>query len=176
MDNTYREHEDSWLFVATFTLSQEIYEELFQKLVPRNQVFAILFTVFSLLFAVFTVFSPDPLCIIMFLVCVTLAISFFTASKRLAKNKIRLMKQHYDGFLPLATICFGERILCKDQDHTSYYDYAKIKNVYSLKHSYALLFETKEAVFLSRNDFTKGTFEEFKAFLQEKRPDLNIPQ
>lgn len=55
-------------------------------------------------------------------------------------------------------------------------EYCKIVRVVRLKHSYVLMMGKRNGLILDSNAFTKGTFEEFKQFIREKRPDLNIPE
>jgi hypothetical protein len=55
-------------------------------------------------------------------------------------------------------------------------EYRKIVRVVRLKHSYLLMTSRRTGVLLDPNGFTKGTFEEFKQFLRQKRPDLTIPE
>ena len=72
---------------------------------------------------------------------------------------------------------FGERITCQTPTSLSTLDYYNIKKVYSLKTCYVIRFMDNVAVMvLSREGFTKGSFEEFKQFLRYKRPDLKIPE
>ena len=176
MDCNYTEQYASYPFEVTFTPSREIYAEIIWNLSKINKVLAIVFAAISVEFTGAAIFAPDFFSIFMLRFCVAMSVDYFTAHKRYARRKIKLLKQLYDGELPQVTIRFGARIYGEDRNNTSYFDYAKIKKVYSLKHSYVLLFEARQWVYISRNDFTKGTFEEFKAFLQEKRPDLTIPQ
>ena len=55
-------------------------------------------------------------------------------------------------------------------------EYRKICKVVRLKHSYVLMIGKRNGVMLDPNGFTKGNFEDFKRFLQEKRPDLTVPE
>ncbi|MBQ9761705.1 MAG: hypothetical protein IJV82_01350 [Oscillospiraceae bacterium] len=55
-------------------------------------------------------------------------------------------------------------------------EYRKVIAVRRLRFSYALMTGKKTAVLIQENSFTKGTFEEFKAFLREKYPDMYVPE
>ena len=83
--------------------------------------------------------------------------------------------QFHNGTLPVNTIQFGEKIRVENETASRTWEYQHLKKVYSLKYSYCLLFADKTALYMNRANFTKGSFEEFKQFLREKRPDLKIP-
>ena len=55
-------------------------------------------------------------------------------------------------------------------------EYHQIQKVVHLKHSYVLMLGKTNGVIIYPDCFTKGTFEEFKQFLREKRPDLTVPE
>ena len=55
-------------------------------------------------------------------------------------------------------------------------EYRKILRVLRLKHSYMLMMGKRNGVMLDPNGFTKGTFEEFKQFLRDTYPNLQIPE
>lgn len=93
-----------------------------------------------------------------------------------ARSAIRNVKKQNDGIQPEVIITFGETIeLHEGMVHITV-EYRKIQRVIRLKHSYMLMIGKRNGVMLEPNSFTKGTFHEFKQFLREKRPDLNIPE
>lgn len=89
---------------------------------------------------------------------------------------LRSMKKNNDGVLPEDRVTLGETIeMDEGMVHLSV-EYRKIKRVVRLKHSYMLMLGRRNGLILDPNAFTKGSFEEFKQFLREKRPDLKIPE
>ena len=93
-----------------------------------------------------------------------------------ARNAIRNITKQNDGIQPETIITFGDTIeLHEGMIHITV-EYRKIQKVVHLKHSYMLMIGKRNGVMLDPNAFTKGTFSEFKHFLREKRPDLNIPE
>ena len=89
---------------------------------------------------------------------------------------IRSVKKQNDGVQPEVTVTFGDTIeLHEGMVHITV-EYRKLQRVIRLKHSYMLMIGKRNGVMLDPNGFTKGTFSEFKQFLREKRPDLNIPE
>ena len=94
-----------------------------------------------------------------------------------ARKTIRTMQKRNFGQPPVMVRQFGERIVSHTPGSVIVLDYCNIKNVRSLQYSYVIRFsENMATLFLPRDGFTKGTFEEFKQFLRYKRPDLNIPE
>ena len=73
-------------------------------------------------------------------------------------------------------IAFGDQIQVIQGKARFIWDYSEINQVIHLRHSYDLMKNKRVGVTLDPNGFTKGTFAEFKQFLREKRPDLNIPE
>ncbi len=87
----------------------------------------------------------------------------------------RHAKKQNDGVPPETVITFGDTIeLHEGMVHITV-EYRKIVRIVQLKHSYVLMIGKRNGVMLDPNGFTKGTFEEFKQFLREVRPDLTLP-
>ena len=85
-------------------------------------------------------------------------------------------KKQNDGVAPEVIITFGETIKLHEGMVDITVEYRKIQKVVRLKHSYMLMIGKRNGLMLNPDCFTKGTFEEFKKFLREKRPDLKIPE
>ena len=93
-----------------------------------------------------------------------------------AWSSCRASKMQNDGIQPETVITLGDTIeLHEGMIHITV-EYRKIVKVVRLKHSYLLMLGKRNGVMLDPNSFTKGTFEEFKQFLREVRPDLVIPE
>ncbi len=87
----------------------------------------------------------------------------------------RRVRKMYDGKIPETVVTVGETIELADGMMHMSLEYCKITKVLRLKNAYVLMVQ-KTGVILDPNGFTKGTFEEFKQFLREKRPDLKVPE
>lgn len=87
-----------------------------------------------------------------------------------------ILKKNNGGILPEWTITFADRIVCQEGDRKDEFAYADLIGAIRLKHSYKLRFTSRRTLLLAPEGFTKGTFEEFKQFLREIRPDLQIPE
>ena len=73
-------------------------------------------------------------------------------------------------------IAFGEQIEVTQGTIKATWEYSDICEVYHLKHSYELVKTKRLGLIVDPNGFTKGSFDEFKQFLREKRPDLTVPE
>lgn len=79
--------------------------------------------------------------------------------------------------MPEAKVTVGEDSIDMDEGfvHLSL-EYRKFCRIVHLKHSYVLMMGKRNGLMIDPDGFTKGTFAEFKQFLREKRPDLNVPE
>ena len=87
---------------------------------------------------------------------------------------LRRVKKQNDDTMPETVVTLGEQIEMHEGMVHYTIEYRKLEKVIRLKHSYALMINRRSGIILKPDGFTKGTFEEFKAFLREKRPDLII--
>ena len=85
-------------------------------------------------------------------------------------------KKQNGGTMPETVVTFGENIEIHEGMVHLTIEYRKILRVLRLKHSYMLMMGKRNGVMLDPNGFTKGTFEEFKQFLRETYPNLQIPE
>ena len=85
-------------------------------------------------------------------------------------------KKQNDDVMPETVITFGDTIELTEGPVRITVEYRKIVKVVHLKHSYVLMIGKRNGVMLRPDGFVKGTFEEFKQFLREKRPDLKIAE
>ena len=85
-------------------------------------------------------------------------------------------KKQYEGIMPETVVTFADMIQLSEGMVQITVEYRKILCVERWKNSYMLMTGKRNGVMLDPNGFTQGTFEEFKQFLREKRPDLTIPE
>ena len=91
-------------------------------------------------------------------------------------NVLRRIRSQNGGVEPETVITVGDRVeVARGISHATI-DFEKIVRVRRLKHSYLLMITKRDGIMVRPDSFTKGTFAEFKNFLREKRPDLNIPE
>ena len=90
---------------------------------------------------------------------------------------LRSSKRSNDGVIPETRIAVNEDRIDVDEGFVHFtLEYRKFCRVVHLKHSYVLMMGRRNGLMIDPDGFTKGTFAEFKQFLREKRPDLNIPE
>lgn len=145
---------------------------------PRKPLMIIFWTVFAiaLIPAIVApeVFEMDYWEKILMMGAVMLAVSFMP--QFYAWSVMKSSKKQNDGVVPEVIITFGESIKLHEGMVDVTVEYRKIQKVVRLKHSYMLMIGKRNGLMLRPDGFTKGTFEEFKQFLREKRPDLKIPE
>ena len=93
-----------------------------------------------------------------------------------AWSLLRNAKKHHDGEQPETVVTFGDAIEIQEGMMRLTIEYRKIQKVVRLGHSYVLKNGKRNGILLTTDGFTKGTFAEFRQFLKEKRPDLQIPE
>lgn len=92
-------------------------------------------------------------------------------------NALRTSKRNNDGVIPETRITVNEDRIDVNEGWVHFtLEYRKFRRVVHLKHSYVLMIGRRSGLMIDPDGFTKGTFAEFKQFLREKRPDLNIPE
>lgn len=92
-------------------------------------------------------------------------------------NALRTSKRNNDGVIPETRIAVKDDRIDVDEGCVHFtLEYRKFRRVVHLKHSYVLMIGRRNGLMIDPDGFTKGTFAEFKQFLREKRPDLNIPE
>ena len=93
-----------------------------------------------------------------------------------AHSVMKNTKKQNDGVVPEVIVTFGETVKLHEGMVDVTVEYRKIQKVVRLKHSYMLMIGRRNGLMLNPDGFTKGSFEAFKQFLREKRPDLKIPE
>ena len=84
---------------------------------------------------------------------------------------VRRFKKDTDSY----HISFGDCIEVRQGNIRVCWEYTEINQAVRLKYHYELLKDKRMGIMLDPDSLTGGTFSEFKQFLREKRPDLNIP-
>ena len=161
----------------TMTRTQliELYKKQNKAVTAKFWIFSSALLLWYLLFCwfwgVFDLFSV--------VVVVVLIALMVIMPKRLVKNastSYEKLLAYYDDVMPVHRIQFGDKIIIETPDCTSTIEYRKIEKILSLKHGYVICDKKPSFFILSRDGFTKGTFEEFKRFLREKCPEVTIPE
>ena len=169
-------------FENVTTLNPAMYAETLRKTRKFYLVFALLMAGWMIytIFYIWVAYTQNiiALNLIGWFVFYLAAFIFALLLPKIHTRKAMRALQREAGGQPIVTTRqFGERITTYRLNGISSLDYCNIKKVYSFKTCYVIRFMDNIAVMiLSRDGFTKGTFEEFKQFLRTKRPDLKIPE
>ena len=112
-----------------------------------------------------------------FTLCGLVLLLLFFMPWYISWNALRSSKRSNDGVIPETRIAVNEDRIDVDEGFVHFtLEYRKFCRVVRLKHSYVLMMGRRNGLMIDPDGFTKGTFAEFKQFLREKRPDLNIPE
>lgn len=165
-------------FEIRYTANKKMLREFYRKFgsgprYPTAVVMALVFvglTLYSAYARILADMLPD------LAIFGTVFLAIFFLPWYIAWNAIRVTKKSNDGVMPETRITVGKTIeMDEGMVHLSL-EYRKLLRVVHLKHSYVLMLGKRNGLIIDPNGFTKGTFTEFKQFLREKRPDLNIPE
>lgn len=166
-------------FEIRYTTNQKILREFYRKIGigPRYPtVIAVLIGFAGLIFysasqgILAEVADTFTLCGLVFLL-------LFFLPWYISWNALRSSKRNNDGVIPETRITVKDDRIDVDEGWVHFtLEYRKFRRVVHLKHSYVLMIGRRSGLMIDPDGFTKGTFAEFKQFLREKRPDLNIPE
>ena len=93
-----------------------------------------------------------------------------------AKSGYKQKLKYYGGTMPVGVVTFGDVIQIQDIDSSLTIPYDKLRKVVFLRDCIVLYQGNHRAVGIPNREFTKGSLEELKALLRQKRPDLKIPK
>ena len=91
--------------------------------------------------------------------------------KRKMKNALKDNQAANKGKLPYVNVDFSEKDISHKESRymeSSIYDYQQVTKLMESKNLFILMFPFKEAIFIPKDSFTKGTYEEFKHFINKK--------
>ena len=149
----------------------EYYRYIWRKRIPVAILFAVLgivllalhlltdsyhlFTgIWSVLYAIFLYFRP-----------------WMVAAKTIKQET------KFDGTEMVESVTkFGDEIQDASKHLSMTAPYDKIEDIHFSEYTIVIKDSRKNYLILDKNGFTKGTFEEFLLFIQEKCPQLNLPK
>ena len=91
-----------------------------------------------------------------------------------AKKAYESCTKYNDGVMLPTTVRFGDRIVFQDSNNSITADYDKIKKIHFMKEGMVMDMQENRLHFSAIDRFTKGSMEELKELLHDKRPDLKI--
>ena len=111
------------------------------------------------------------------LVWILMALYLFFQPRIAAKLHMRRANKFHDGIIPQTQVLFGEEeLIAQSGDSKLKIPYNKLNKIKVSKNLMILTVKKYSHVTICKDGFTKGTYEEFLAFLRAKCPDLKIPE
>ena len=166
------------IFENRYYNSQAMLTEFFRKysLGPRPPMVAAMAVIFACFIIGSCVYRILPEMLPMLLFMGVIFTLLFFLPDWFAWNTLRNTKKQYDGLLPETTVTFGDVIEVREGMVQYTIEYRRIVRAVHLKHSYVLMIGKRNGILLDLKGFSKGTFEECKQFLREKRPDISFSE
>lgn len=157
-----------------YSTDQMLSEYVRRVLCRRIFLFGTLIALVALAFAIFSWLNEDSIFFTLFGVC--FLIVFFTmllspplTMKQLKDNDRRL----HNGQKFETIVQFGDRILIREGSFSLACTYDQILKIRLLKYSYVLMFGPRNAIMVSPEHFTVGTFDDFQTFIKERCPSAS---
>ena len=162
-------------FVGVDTLS--LYRKVYWHMSLRNRLINLAIFAAATLWALTSYFEEGRTSrLVLAILYVFLAVWYQLRPLRTAKKAFESNLKFNDGDVPPTTVCFGDEIVFRDKNNSSVVSYGKIKKIHFVKEGLLMDMEENKVYFSAIDYFTKGSMEELKQFLREKRPDLKIPE
>lgn len=83
-------------------------------------------------------------------------------------------KRLHNGKNQETIVQFGDKIAMTEGTFSLAMEYSQIIKIYSLRHSYVLMFSRSNGIILSPENFSIGTFEDFQAFIKSMCPNAKL--
>lgn len=166
-------------FEIRYTTNQKILREFYRKIGTGPRYPTVIAVLVGFAGLIFYSASQGILAEVAdtFTLCGLVFLLLFFLPWYISWNALRTSKRNNDGVIPETRITVEDDRIDVDEGWVHFtLEYRKFRRVVHLKHSYVLMIGRRSGLMIDPDGFTKGTFAEFKQFLREKRPDLNIPE
>lgn len=166
-------------FEIRYTTNQKILREFYRKIGTGPRYPTVIAVLVGFAGLIFYSASQGILAEVAdtFTLCGLVFLLLFFLPWYISWNALRTSKRNNDGVIPETRITVKDDRIDVDEGFVHFtLEYRKFCRVVHLKHSYVLMIGRRSGLMIDPDGFTKGTFAEFKQFLREKRPDLNIPE
>lgn len=146
-------------------LSEYVHKVLYKKIKIKGSIFAVIsFIMFwvTLLDDQYILSALFGFC--SFMILAVIVISPKQSVKQAEESNTRL----HNGKNVETVILFGDNISFTEGPLSLVIEYSQIQKIYSLKHSYVLMLGKNNAIMVKPSNFTIGTFEEFRKYIELK--------
>ena len=163
--------------ITNVTTCEQLHEwarVVYSKNVRRS---VIIYSVYALVLLAMWLWNRNVVALVGLGVMIFLIIRNLMFPKKQANMAYKRKLAYYDGVMPPAVFSFYEdhfEVVDVDSSRTAHY--AKIQTVEFLEYSFAITLMDGHAYLAATDGFTKGTPEEFREFIRNKCPHLNLPQ
>lgn len=159
---------------ALFEVKTEYNEEqtaaFFDKYLRFRKPVLVVYAILAFLWIAEAILYGATYLLLMCAIVLPMAIWLYRRPKSMAKNMVKREQEFADSDRVIATVTFAEEIHSTASRGSNIIPYDKIKSIYRTKYGVVLLDVRNRILLLDKTGFTKGTFEEFVPFIQEKCP------
>lgn len=159
-------------FECRYYSTDQMLSEYVHRILCRNIFrFGTLIALVALMFAIFSWLNQDTPFFVLFGVCFLIVFLTRLFSPPLMLRQMKENDRRLHNGQKFETIVqFGDRILVREGTFSLACTYDQIIKIRPLKYSYVLMFGPRNAIMVSPEHFTIGTFDEFQTFIKERCP------
>ncbi len=159
-------------FECRYYSTDQMLSEYVRRILCRNIFrFGTLISLVALIFAIFSWLNQDTPFFVLFGVCFLIVFLTMLFSPPLMLRQMKESDRRLHNGQKFETIVqFGDRILVREGTFSLACTYDQIIKIRPLKYSYVLMFGPRNAIMVSPEHFTIGTFDEFQTFIKERCP------
>ncbi len=160
----------NYKFENRYYSTDEILSEYVHKVLCRKlKVMGAIIAAAALIMLFISFLDNNYILSAVFGVCLFISVCVTVLSPSLMLKQLKESDRRIHNDKKFETVVqFGDNISISEGAFSLAIEFAQILKVYSLKHSYVLMFGKNNAIIINPDTFTLGTFEEFKSFIQSR--------
>lgn len=159
-------------FESRYYSTDQMRSEYVHRILCRKIfLFGTLISLVALVFAILSWREQDRVFFTLFGVCFLIVFLTMLLTPPLVLRQLKESDRRLHNGQKFETIVqFGDRILIREGTFSLACTYDQIIKIRPLKHAYVLMFGPRNAIMVSPEHFTVGTFDEFQTFIKERCP------
>lgn len=165
------------IYINRFKHSKKSYTEVYYKATSTTVLSILILICYSILaFCFYYLLYETILAVIFEILGLILALYTFLRIRIIANKREKTFMELYGRIPEGQTLFFDDHIFSFSETDKSELniEYQKIKKIKQSKNYYMLYITKKVFVFVDKNNFEKGTCEEFENFIKEKAVNAKI--
>ena len=161
-------------FEITCQLEKKHYVEYFQYIWRKRMIWFWILVFTGSAGILLNLLTKETIAVIKYCVAIAYAIFLYFRPWMAAAKVMKDKQRFYETDAVSSVTKFGDVILDETKRQTSTVPYDKIAEIFISKNVIVLEDITKADLIMDKSNFTKGNFEEFLKFIQEKCPQAKV--